>query len=247
MEDYPKFKKIPITEEYLQERFRKSYGHIYKKPSGVIFSTIEHSISECGYPKKKHYYFGDGWKIHLRNGWDENLKNEFEEKLLELARNYSDINQIERKDSLVYVANEKLRAVNVNKGIERRYNSATRIRRSKKRKVEIASFKFKNKIKHAVKKLLNKPSPNFYGEYFKNSSDDIKIILSDDTQVSKDSQYKEISLELYEHFVKHNLLEFVEDRDAYKKFYFSQEYITNQSKYIRINTKRNIEPIQISN
>jgi hypothetical protein len=247
MGEFPRFKKIPLTEEYIQERFRKSYENIYKKPSGVIYSTIEKSISECGYPKKKHYYLGDGWKIHLRNGWDENLKKEFEEKLIELVQKYNDINQIEQNDYLVYVANEKLRALSVNKSIEKRYDSRSRVKRAKKQRISIASFKFKGELKHNTRTLLKNPSPNFYGEYFKNSSDEVKIMLSDDTQVSKDKQYKEMSLELFEHFVKHNLLEFIEDRDAYKKFYFSQEYMTNPSKYIRINSKRNIETLEILN
>lgn len=237
------FKKKELTEEYLKERFEKSYRLVYKKPSGVIYSTIQESLSECGYPKQKHFYLGDGWKIHLRNGWDEDKKKEFEERLIELSKQYPDVIQIEQNSILSFTANENLRRKVVEKTIVRRYNTTSRLERRKKKNAIDNSFKYQKKILTALRTLLRNPSPNFYGEYFKNSSGDVKIVIFDDTKYSKNHQYKEMDLELYEHFVKHNLLEFVEDREVYKKFYFSQEYMNNPSKYIRISFKTKPEEV----
>lgn len=224
-------------------RYKTSYGD---KENPIIHSKIINDTSECGFPKKKFYYFTDGIKVNFRKSLDENIKQEFIDKVTELVKEHEDIIQISYTNHLSLAVPEHIREVKMINNLNSIRSTKKRVERYRKarlkKRIEREKFLFLGKTTPSIKNLLYRNlTTSLLGEYFENSDGEYLITLTDTKAKYVETQKKVISKELYDHLEKHKLIDFLENKETYKKFFFTEEMFNNRKKYFRIYNKEKKE------
>jgi len=210
--------------------YRLAYGN---STSEVVFTRLKENLSESNGIKHGFYYSTHGVLINFFAPYDEEKNKEFLEKVLKLAEEYDNICQVSKSVYVKMAVPEHIRRKNVIARMIKNNSSQARIERYKKSKKLKIDYFFKGKITKTTRDVIKNLTPNVYGEYFKNVQGVELVAITDGGKISKEVQSKTIPPELFYHLIKFELIEIIEDREFYKKFYFREEFIKNFRKYIR--------------
>ena len=231
-------KDMPLTQELKESHtFQTTYGRFYKNPCSVIWTRIKESLDECGFSRKGLYMKTDGVSVHYRSSISKEHREEFQKRLIDLVSEYEDVIQISLDSNMSLTNPEHLRWQKVFDFIIKSNNSTSRRERKVKQFKNRDKDKFTRYINRYTKEAIVRTAHTCYGEYHKNSEGVELIYLIDDSKRIIENQNKVVPKELFEHFLKHELITFTENRDTYKKFYFTQKFLENKEKYINIKQK----------
>lgn len=225
------------------EVFKNTYKRFYKDPvSPVFYTKIVDDLSEANGRKAGIYNQTKGILINFRGEASLERCLEFQNELKELASKYDEIIQMATSNFVNLSIPEHIRTKKIINTILKNNDVPSKRLYKRKKREKIALIRYEKGINPTVRKMLKRADATLVGEYYKNSENMELIVLTDSTKLSKNSQARELPVDLFWHLQKLDLLEILDDRELYKKFYFREEFIKNFSKYIRVRkTKNDVE------
>jgi len=223
--------------------FKNNYKKFYRDPvSPVFYTKIVDELSEANGRKAGIYNQTKGVLVNFRGEATLERCLEFQNELKELASKYDEIIQMATSNFVNLAVPEHIRTKRIIKGILKNNDVPAKRLYRRKRREQLALLRYDKSINPNVRKMLKEADSTLMGEYYKNSENMEMVVLTDNTKLSKNSQAKELPVDLFWHLHKLELLEILDDREVYKKFYFREEFIKNCQKYIRVvKTKNNKE------
>ena len=218
-----------MTDEIREmQTFKNLYARYHPNKSGVIFTRTVHKTEECGFPRSGLYFRTDGLIVNYNIKITDEEKELFEAEVAEIAKKYTGVQQVAKRGNLPIVVPEHIREFNILKHLNYIYNPVkiknVRKKAREKKKVikESLIYNFANNTSRAVQNMFGNLHQGIYGEYRKNADGNVVVNFIDTRLKSANTQYKVAPESLYDYLVKYDFITLVENRDSYKKFYFTE-------------------------
>lgn len=236
-----------MTDEIREmQTFKNLYARYHPNKSGVLFTRTVHKTEECGFPRSGLYFRTDGLIINYNIKISEEEKELFENDIVEVAKKYANVQQVAKRGNLPIVVPEHIREHNILKHLNYIYNPVKikKVRKEAHVKQKIVKesllYNFAKNTSRSVQTMFGNLHQGIYGEYRKNVDGEV-IVNFIDTRMKYDSkQYKVAPESLYDFLLKYDLITLVEDRETYKKFYFTEKAFDAETlkKHFQVRGKR---------